>query len=248
MEENPDQTFILKPSQGCQGRGIKIIQNFAVAEKYSIESVCQLYLSPFLLNGFKFDFRIFVLITSISPLRVYIHKQNMARFCTSKYKFPSNTNISNCFSHLTNYSVNKENKKFKDGVDDDDEEQYLNKKSSELVFDEMRELGVDIDFLQHEIDDVIRLTLIMIQKEYVESYKKFVKCQDERSRLFEILGFDIFIDENCKPWLLEVNKNVSLRGGSAFDDTLKKSVVKGALEIVNLKSNFKKSEIGRAHV
>jgi tubulin polyglutamylase TTLL6/13 len=35
--------------------------------------VCQVYLTdPFLIDGFKFDMRIYVLITSCDPLRIYI--------------------------------------------------------------------------------------------------------------------------------------------------------------------------------
>lgn len=244
MIENPRQTFIVKPSQGCQGWGIKLIQDFRRVQNSSMSTVCQQYLSPFLLKGFKFDFRIYVLITSVSPLRVYVHKQNMARFCTEKYRPPSEANLRKTFSFLTNYSINKDNEKLQN-CNDQDNEQYSNKKIAEIVFDEMKEVGVDIDFLQIEIDNIIRLTLLMIQQEYFNDYKKCVKTQDERSRLFEILGFDIIIDENTKPWLLEVNKNVSLEGGSSFDESLKKSVIKGALEILNLKSDFQQKLLAK---
>jgi hypothetical protein len=41
--------------------------------------------NPLLLNGYKFDMRIYVVITCINPLRVYIYEEGLARFATVKY-------------------------------------------------------------------------------------------------------------------------------------------------------------------
>ena len=48
--------------------------------------VVQRYLhKPFLIDGFKFDLRIYVYINGIAPLRVYVHKNGLARFATVPY-------------------------------------------------------------------------------------------------------------------------------------------------------------------
>lgn len=71
--------------------------------------VAQQYLtSPYLIEELKFDLRIYVLITGISPLRCFIYKEGLARFATEKYKVPTHNNIDNHFMHLTNYAINKE--------------------------------------------------------------------------------------------------------------------------------------------
>lgn len=66
--------------------------------------------NPLLINGHKFDLRIYVLITSYEPLRIYIFQEGLARFASETYT--SKINKNNKYMHLTNYSINKKNDKF----------------------------------------------------------------------------------------------------------------------------------------
>lgn len=61
-----------------------------------------------LIGGFKWDLRIYVLVTSFHPLSVYIYNEGLARFGTEAYDLG---NIGNKYSHLTNTSINKYNPK-----------------------------------------------------------------------------------------------------------------------------------------
>ena len=67
---------------------------------------------PFLIDGLKFDLRIYVLITGISPLRCFIYKEGLARFATQSYQSPIGSNLNNLCMHLTNYAINKEQSGF----------------------------------------------------------------------------------------------------------------------------------------
>jgi len=76
--------------------------------------------NPLLIDGYKFDLRIYVLIGSIDPLRIYLYNDGLARFATEKYESPNRDNYGMNFQHLTNYAINKLNPKFKasnSGVD-----------------------------------------------------------------------------------------------------------------------------------
>ena len=56
--------------------------------------VCQQYVSkPFLIDGFKFDLRVYVLVTSCDPLRIFVYDDGLGRFATVKYVDPSNSNL-----------------------------------------------------------------------------------------------------------------------------------------------------------
>lgn len=75
--------------------------------------VVQRYMhKPYLIDGFKFDLRIYVLVNGISPLRVYVYKDGLARFATVKYQSPAPSNLNNLCMHLTNYAINKESSAF----------------------------------------------------------------------------------------------------------------------------------------
>ena len=56
----------------------------------------------------------------------------------------------------------------------------------------------------------------------------------KNSACFEILGFDIMLDEALKPWLIEVNHAPSFRCDSKLDRDVKERVVNGAMQIVSL--------------
>ena len=77
------------------------------------KAVIQEYIAdPYMIEGLKFDLRIYVLITNCDPLRVFIFKEGLARFATMKYKSPKIGNIEESYMHLTNYSLNKNNPDF----------------------------------------------------------------------------------------------------------------------------------------
>ncbi|XP_076980332.1 tubulin polyglutamylase TTLL13 isoform X9 [Tamandua tetradactyla] len=106
------RTYICKPDSGCQGRGIFITRNPREI-KPGEHMICQQYISkPFLIDGFKFDMRIYVLITSCDPLRIFMYEEGLARFATMPYMEPSHNNLDNVCMHLTNYAINKHNENF----------------------------------------------------------------------------------------------------------------------------------------
>lgn len=64
--------------------------------------------------GHKFDLRIYVVVTSYDPLRVYVYREGLVRFATEKY---SKEHTGSVYAHLTNYSINKKNENYHGGED-----------------------------------------------------------------------------------------------------------------------------------
>jgi hypothetical protein len=63
-----------------------------------------------------------------------------------------------------------------------------------------------------------------------------------RQNCFEIFGFDILIDSDLKPWILEVNLNPSLASDSPLDLKIKSNLVLDALNMVGLKKFDRRAE------
>ncbi|CAN0010981.1 unnamed protein product, partial [Discosporangium mesarthrocarpum] len=101
------RTFIIKPDSGCQGRGIYLTQDLERVNAMESQ-VAQVYVrKPLLIDGLKFDLRLYVLVTSVIPFRVYAFKDGLVRFCTEEYLRPTSDNLGERCMHLTNYAVNK---------------------------------------------------------------------------------------------------------------------------------------------
>ena len=100
-------TFIFKPSYGSLGAGIYLFKDLSDVN-YPEPAVIQEYISnPLLLEGLKFDLRLYVLVASYDPLEVYISSTGLTRFCTTPYEAPTVDNLNDDYMHLTNYSINK---------------------------------------------------------------------------------------------------------------------------------------------
>ena len=107
-----NKIYIIKPDTGCQGRGIFLTKTFDQVPQHE-NVVAQLYIKkPLLLDGFKFDLRIYCLVSSVKPLRMYLFHDGLVRMCTEEYVKPTKANISNTCMHLTNYALNKHSSNF----------------------------------------------------------------------------------------------------------------------------------------
>ena len=86
--------LIVKPNRGCQGVDISICTTSeeldATRQQMGQQCVAQDYVDkPLLLDGYKFDLRLYVCVTSCAPLRVHLYREGIARLCTEKYGAPT---------------------------------------------------------------------------------------------------------------------------------------------------------------
>eukprot|EP00438_Fugacium_kawagutii_P021496 Skav226561 [mRNA] locus=scaffold1701:23035:33019:- [translate_table: standard] len=116
-------TFIAKPRAAARGNGIFLFQVRASDVRAprnklkevldSEKMVVQSFLSkPLLIDGYKWDMRVYVLVTDVHPLTVYLYTDGLARFCTDLYEAPEEENLDMREMHLTNFSINWESDAF----------------------------------------------------------------------------------------------------------------------------------------
>ncbi len=64
--------------------------------------------NPLLIDGLKFDIRIYILLTSLDPLKLYMYDDGLVRIATEKYTEDAESIYDSCI-HVTNFAVNKKN-------------------------------------------------------------------------------------------------------------------------------------------
>uniref|UniRef100_A0A8C8R8K6 Tubulin tyrosine ligase like 6 n=1 Tax=Pelusios castaneus TaxID=367368 RepID=A0A8C8R8K6_9SAUR len=224
------KTYICKPDSGCQGRGIFITRSVKDI-KSGEDMICQLYVAkPFIIDSFKFDLRIYVLVTSCDPLRIFVYNEGLARFATSAYSEPSHSNLDNVCMHLTNYSINKHSTNF---VRDEDSG---SKRKLSTLNKYMEKHGYDTNQIWLDIENVIIKTLISAHPIIKHNYHTCFSNHTVGSACFEILGFDILLDHKLKPWLLEVNHSPSFTTDSWLDKEVKDQLLYDTLVLINLRT------------
>lgn len=227
-----NRTYICKPDASCQGKGIFLTRNIDDID-FGQQIVVQRYLhNPFLINDLKFDLRVYVLITSCDPLRLYVMKEGLVRFCTEKYEKPTKQNMDNSFAHLTNYAINKLNENF-----------VFNKGSEDMssggkwaitaLNKWLDQHGYNSEHVWEAIHKVIIKTIISGLPALQHQYRVFFPRTNDAHCCFQLLGFDIMLDSDLKPWLIEVNRSPSLATDTPLDLEIKKNAVKDAFMIVN---------------
>ncbi|XP_015433956.1 PREDICTED: tubulin polyglutamylase TTLL13 [Dufourea novaeangliae] len=231
------KTFIIKPDTGCQGRGIYLTRNLKDV-KPTERMICQVYVArPFLVDGYKFDLRIYALITSCDPLRVYVYNDGLARFATSRYKEPTGHNTSNVFMHLTNYAVNKHSRMY---VIDDE---VGSKRKISTLNKWLKVKEVDVDELWCKIDEVIIKTILAAYPILKHSYHTCFPTHDKTYACFELLGFDVLLDWKLKPYLLEVNHSPSFHTDAQIDKDIKEGLLMDTFAMLNLQQCDKRKII-----
>ncbi|XP_074199092.1 tubulin polyglutamylase TTLL6 isoform X3 [Camelus bactrianus] len=229
-----NKTYICKPDSGCQGRGIFITRTVKEI-KPGEDMICQLYISkPFIIDGFKFDLRIYVLMTSCDPLRIFAYNEGLARFATTFYSHPCTDNLDDICMHLTNYSINKHSSNFL-------QDAHSGSKRKLSTFNAyMQSHGYNVEQIWRDIEDVIVKTIISAHPIIKHNYHTCFPSHTLNSACFEILGFDILLDHKLKPWLLEVNHSPSFSTDSWLDKEVKDSLLYDTLVLINLRSCDKK--------
>ena len=100
--------------------------------------------------------------------------------------------------------------------------------------------GHDTKKLMKQIHEIIIKTVISIQPKLLHTYNVLQPRSKEHDMCFEILGFDIFIDEEAKPWLIEVNHMPSFNQDTKVDKDWKQKLIRDTLTLLNLNPDDKK--------
>lgn len=96
-----------------------------------------------------------------------------------------------------------------------------------------------MSLLWSRIYDVIMKTLLCGETHVHQAMKKN-GCH--RTNCFELLGFDVLLDSDLKPWLLEVNLSSSMATESPLDWQIKSNLVYDMFNLAGIKRFDRKKE------
>ena len=67
----------------------------------------------------------------------------------------------------------------------------------------------------------------------IKTLKSVSKAMSNEANCFELYGFDIMLDSNLKPWIIEVNGSPSMRANTRKDKELKVGIIDDVLTIID---------------
>jgi hypothetical protein len=210
-----DRVHIYKPDRGSLGRGIELIEKEDEWEPQARLAVAQEYIDSYTIDNRKFDLRLYALIASMEPLRIYVYRRGLARFCTDS------AGASTKYARITNTAVNSKNPEAKV----DEMTQTLTD-----IFPKLKEQQVDIEKLWDNIDSAIVLTIISAYGFLAKAAAR--ECPDVGyPRCFQIIGCDVLLDRHLKPYVLEINYRPSLKCNNDKSHDLKLSMLQDAIKL-----------------
>ncbi|KAL0868898.1 hypothetical protein ABMA27_007236 [Loxostege sticticalis] len=221
--------WIVKPAASSRGRGIYIVNTPEQIPKGENVVVAKYIDKPLLIGGHKCDLRLYVCVTSIDPLLVYLYEEGLVRFATVKYD-KTNKNLWNPCMHLCNYSINKYHTDYIK-CDDPNAGNIGHKWTLSALLRHLRKQGRNTTALMAAIEDLVVKSILSSAQTITAAARVFVP---NFFNCFELFGYDILIDDMLKPWLLEINLSPSLACDSPLDARVKSALLADTLTLVGL--------------
>lgn len=221
--------WIMKPIGKAQGKGIFLFNKLQQISQWKDELrwkpespqaepyVVQRYINnPLLIGGKKFDLRLFALCTSYQPLTVYIYRDGFGRFTHQRYS--SNIDeLSNNFMHLTNVAIQKTSENYDDKIGG-----------------KWDVKGIKLYLMSKYGDEKVNECFVAIQDIIIKSLQSVAKTIINDKHCFELYGFDILLDDNLKPWLIEINASPSMTANTPTDYETKLGLLEDVFTILDI--------------
>lgn len=219
--------WLVKPVNNYGGRNISFF--------YSLENIklkkfiiTQYIKKVNLIKGKKYDLRLYILITGLKPLRIYFYKEGLVRIASEIFSL-NKSSINNKFIHLTNLCVNSLNKRFirPNGSSDENSNQW----NLKIYRNFLKKNNIEWKNIRKKIKDIIIKSIISVYRNLTEVNEK-LKVEDQS--FYEVLGYDILIDNKFNPKLLEINYTPNMMFSNKLDREIKSNLFVDTLNLVGI--------------
>lgn len=202
--------YIIKPARGSGGQGISVTDDPLTAAD-EVDVVVQRYIDrPYLIDGRKGHLRIYALITQAQPLRAYMYEEGIVRIAPEPYD-PRPERLSEVAMHVTNTALHLDHPALRISDDDtrDDDGSIW---SLSAMLRRMEGEGFIRETVFGEICEVIGWFLRHVEREGL--FARQAALGPTRAFGPKLIGFDILLDADGHPWLIEMQSNPAARGSA----------------------------------
>ena len=237
--------WIIKPSGGSCGRAIQMITSLRDLSVYldgakDAKHIIQKYIEhPLLIHGYKFDIRQWVLITSHTPLSIWMYTHPYFRIAS----IPYSTDDTSRYIHLTNHAIQRYSPSYggtgpeflRHGcmMNFEQFQEYLSKLDTRELNPSGNAFVTNSptkDKRIHYSKRFNEFSLPFIEQIVITTIKSGMPDVPQRSHTYDILGFDFMLDDIMNPWLLEVTLSPSFKHDTEIVTPLVEDVMESTMK------------------
>lgn len=220
--------WVVKPSGSSRGRGVRILNSAELASAIiktpaDFEScIVQRHIDmPLLFNERKTEFRVYWLFLSIEPLQAYLYTDAVVRFCTEKFEL---ADFANPLKHITNIFQQKQHARGPSPLN------LKTTLASLLEANQAKSTGCSEEQIMQQISQGLAYVVKACYQSVLNNrtYNKY----KERLSFFGFYGCDVMLDQQFKPWFLEIQKGPGLSVSDPYKAQVIKPALAGALDLV----------------
>ena len=198
-KQNPEKLFVQKNNNH---RGIKIekVENLNLDDEGSF--VQEFIHNPLLVDGYKFDIGIYTTLTSVDPLRIYVHHNDvLLRFCRTKYH-PFDPEDRDKYVVGDDYLPSWEVPSFT---------KYMDEKAGFSFRDTLNAYIINsVKMDPNKMWDELYSTIVQVYQNTETHFVKDVRNYPHSDAFFEMVRFDFVIDDQLNVYLMEANMSPNL--------------------------------------
>ena len=184
------------------------------------EELAKLPKNPFL--------RFFARLRPDRVLKAIFSKEGLIRIASEQFSL-SLSQLNNPFIHLTNLAINEKNKNF---IKNDLNSFEANDWSFSLFKQYLKNHNINFEKIYEKIKDIIIKSFLLNEQFYINQFEKLELID---KKIFQLFGFDIMLDNNLKPYLIEINGRIpNLVSRDNVDDEIKNNLIVQILNLIGI--------------
>jgi len=232
-DPNPDNVkWIKKKSRNSHNaKGVTVLtreNSKALLEEYEYGSKCgtiedkyivQRYIqNPLLLEGKKFDFRVYLLVANTDPL-ILLYHDGFLRFSYSEY----NGTSTEMTSHITNTAIVKDLMKHQPSTKASamEDQMWTFERFEDFI---VKKMNLTENWLESYVRPAMKKNMLHLIRMHIHNFLL-------HPRTFELFGVDFIFDENLHLWFLEVNRSPAMQATTFEKGRIQSKLVKELFEL-----------------